>query len=356
MLMDEKTQDLPKVAMSLSAEAQAQSLAKFSTTSAPDSSFRRSSRRVPLWLQALLPFGCIALAVGLLGQTTHDWIVAGITGAAAFIALSAFFAIAIFGRLRGQAVLKKDILIAAVEANTAPVAITDLQGALVCANSAYGRLLDGFPSPGSLPTSDQDRAAVTEATQSARVCGRGTARISQPSRDNPQPLNIVVKRSKQIENYLVWEIEGAGQEAQIQQFLDLCENGLAAWLSRAEMALFITDGRGHVRYASELMRSWTGGLDQPLNSYTREQLISAAQGSASLLNGAGQPIADVTASAHDLRAHEGAHESAGTVYFVQKQSTGASVAAHAADVAQAVFNDAPVGMAVVDQTGDFLRR
>jgi len=355
--MDEKTQDLPKVAMSLNADTQMENLAKFSSVSAPQSAFKKSSRRVPLWLQALVPFGCIGLAVGLLGATTQNWIVAGITGAAAFIALSAFCAFALLSRLRGQDILKKDILIAAVEANSIPVAITDLQGALVCANSAYGRLLSGFPSPGSLPSSDTDRAAIAEASRSARICGRGTARIERPSRDNAQPLNIVVKRSKQIENYLVWEIEGAGQEAQIQRFLDLCEAGLAYWFNGIETAFFITDASGQVRYVTELLRQWTGGLHKPLSAYVWDQFISVANGPATLLGEDGNPICDVFVSAHDLRSGDETVDSAGTVYFLRKQGAqAAGIAAQSSDVAQAVFNDAPVGMAVVDDSGDFLRR
>lgn len=356
MLMDEKTQDLPKVAMSLNADLSAENLAKFSTVSAHESVFKKASRRVPLWLQALVPFLCIALAVTLLGMTTQNWIVAGITGAAAFISLSAFFAFATYSRIRGQEMLKKDLLIAAVEAKTRPVAITDLNGALVCANSAYGRLLDGFPSPGSLPVTDEDRSAIAEARRTARICGRGNARIERPSRDNAQPLDVTVRRSKQIENYLVWDIEGAGQEAQIQRFLDLCEGGLSQWLEHIQTGLFVTDIAGNIRYASDLLSGWVGGFDQPISTYQREAIVSAASGHAALLKHDGSIICDVQVTAQDLRAGEQGRGSAGTVYFVRKEDARRAVAAQTSDVAQAVFNDAPVGMAVIDQAGDFLRR
>lgn len=356
MILDEKTQDLPKVAMSLNADLSAENLAKFSTVSAPESAFKKASRRVPLWLQALVPFVCIGLAVTLLGVTTQNWIVAGITGGAAFISLSAFFAFATYSRIRGQEMLKKDLLIAAVEAKTRPVAITDLNGALVCANSAYGRLLDGFPSPGSLPATDDDRAVIAEASRTARICGRGTARIERPSRDNAQPLDVTVRRSKQIENYLVWDIEGAGQEAQIQRFLDLCESGLAQWLENIETAFFVSDGAGHVRYVSDLLRTWVGGFEKPVNAYVQADIVSSARGQASLLKPDGSAIFDVHVIAQDLRAGENGRDSAGTVYFVRKEGPKAAVSQQTSDVAQAVFNDAPVGMAVIDEAGDFLRR
>lgn len=356
MLMDDKTQDLPKVAMSLNSDMTAENLAKFSTVSAPESVFKKVSRRVPLWLQATVPFFCIAIAVALLGITTQDWVVAGIMGGASFISLSAFFAFATYSRIRGRDMLKKDLLIAAVEAKTQPVAITDLQGALVCANSAYGRLLDGFPSPSSLPVTDEDRDAIVEASRTARVCGRGTALIKRPSRDNAQPLEVTVRRSKQIENYLVWDIEGAGQEAQIQRFLDLCETGLSQWLSSIDTAFIVADQAGQVRYASALLRGWVGSLDQPMTSYQLGDFISAQSGQASLLGPDGEPLFDVAITPETLRAGEEDSEPAGTVYFLRKDLPRAMATMQTSDIAQAAFNDAPVGMAVVDQSGDFLRR
>lgn len=356
MLMDETTQDLPKVAMSLNSDMTAENLAKFSTVSAPESLFKRATRRVPLWLQATVPFFCIAIAVFLLGVTTQNWIVAGITGAASFISLSAFFAFATYSRIRGRDMLKKDLLIAAVEAKTRPVAITDLQGALVCANSAYGRLLDGFPSPGSLSVTDEDRDAIVEASRTARVCGRGTTRIKRPSRDNAQPLDVTVRRSKQIENYLVWDVEGAGQEAQIQRFLDLCETGLSQWLSSIDTAFVVTDQAGQVRYASALLRTWVGELQQPMTSYKLGDFISAQSGHASLLGPDGEPLFDVAITPEALRSGDHDTDSAGMVYFLRKDLPRTMATMQTSDIAQAAFNDAPVGMAVVDGSGDFLRR
>lgn len=356
MLMDEKTQDLSKTALSLNADLTAENLAKFSTVSAPESLFKRATRKVPLWMQALVPFVCVGIAVVLLGVTTQNWIVAGITGAAAFISLSAFFAVAAYHRIRGQDMLKKDLLIAAVEAKVSPVAITDLQGALVCANSAYGRLLDGFPSPGSLPVTDEDRAAIVEASRTARVCGRGSARIERPSRDNAQPLDVTVRRSKQIENYLVWDIEGAGREAQIQKFLDLSEGGLAHWLGAIDTAFLMTDAAGQLRYASPLLRGWLGELKRPISAYALQDFLSSPAGHASLLAEDGTALFEVDVTARDLRAGDADDEHAGVVYIVRKDIAQAARPGQTSDIAQAVFNDAPVGMAVVETGGDFLRR
>ncbi|MEO0411784.1 MAG: ATP-binding protein [Pseudomonadota bacterium] len=352
MLMDETTQNLPKVAMSLNSDLTAETLSKFSSEAGAQGRLKKASRRVPLWLQTALPFVCVAAAVLLLGFSTQNWIVAGITGAAGFISLSAFFAFAAYHRVKGQELLKKDLLIAAVEAKTRPVAITDLNGALVCANSAYGRLLSGFPSPNSLPESDEERNALLEASRSARVCGRGETQVQRRTKDGAQPLDVTIRRSKQIENYLVWDVEGAGQEAQIQRFFDLYESGLGHWLEQVDAGVVITEASGSIRTISPHLKAWVGGLDKADKDYALSDIVASPSGFTTLLNGQGQAVCEVQVIARPLGQDR---DSAGMVYLLQKRSRTSEVSSKNVDIAQAVFNDAPVGMAVVDTDGDFLR-
>ncbi|MEM7570724.1 MAG: response regulator, partial [Pseudomonadota bacterium] len=249
--------------------------------------------------------------------------------------------------------LKKDLLIAAVEAKTRPVAITDLNGALVCANSAYGRLLGGFPSPNSLPESDEERNAVLEASRTARVCGRGSTQIQRRTDKGTQPLDVTVRRSKQIENYLVWDVEGAGQEARIQKALDLYDSGLGTWLEALETGLIVADDNGAIRSISPVLSQWLGGLTKPHGDYALADFLPTLEGYTNLLDGSGKAIGEVSVTVVPLGGEGDA--AAGTLYFIQKRSQPQGASAHISDVAQAVFNDAPVGMAVVDENGDFLR-
>jgi two-component system cell cycle sensor histidine kinase/response regulator CckA len=90
---------------------------------------------------------------------------------------------------------------AAIESDSAAVAVTDRQGRLVCANELYGTWFQGFRAPGELWLPNTTTAPLLEVEQAA--WRNGSAMIERLQREAGQ-LRVEVARSGAGEDYLVW--------------------------------------------------------------------------------------------------------------------------------------------------------
>ncbi|MGD1956339.1 MAG: response regulator [Sphingomonadales bacterium] len=121
----------------------------------------------------------------------------------------------------------------------------------------------------------------------------------------------------------------------------------------------MVDGPGHVRLVSDQIKSWLG-LEDVAHVKLLGDVLAAPSGTTARLDSAGQAIGEFDVKAQPLATGAGApaaasESAAGTIYLVRQKTQASLRAAPRDDVAQAVFNDAPVGMAVIDSRGDFLR-
>ena len=298
----------------------------------------------------------VTLACGLISALVMFAIVGNAFVAAGFGGAAFVIAVAFYGWSRREVTQPKaettvDYALANMLAETSAdaIAVTDRAGRLVCANSAYAQMFDGYPTPPALPL-NEDNADLRMAD---RIAWRdGNTRLTIAAKEGSEVEARVERAGADMllwrfgvagANELGWDVERtiSGENGDRLgsagiMIVSLSSDGriraanrvfCARALGRADMAvegrdfarLLITDAQGLIRFERE------GGEGTPLRVLQ-----------IPLVEGKGAPM---------------------LIALLDEEEPGTPAQAmHATANIHSLVSLMPVGMALVDRSGRFLHR
>lgn len=237
--------------------------------------------------------------------------------------------------------LDRDLLLSAIDSRPEAVAITDSEGVLICANPAYGRLFNGFPSPGKL-----DFYGAENPIHMARNQGFAEAELA----GQEGQIRARVEKSRYGKGYLVWEMQIGRETNAVPSVSSATIKSCADWLDGRGVGFAVTDHDGIVVFASHQMTEWAG---DPLVGERLDTVLSIdpTKGQGQFLSNTHKQKLTCSIQPVDSENADGV-----TVYFLEDQdATQANTVLDVGDLPQQVFDDAPVGIAIVDENGLLLR-
>ncbi|MEG3175036.1 response regulator [Sphingomonas sp. RB3P16] len=210
---------------------------------------------------ALIAIGCgVAAALLILA------VVGNLSVAAAFLAAALVIvgALAAFRRLfpPSSAIAPEpdwSVAHTIAEASSDAIAVTDRAGRLVCANSRYEALCDGFPTPPGLPFG---AAGVERLGNAGRAAWRdGSATVDRLSIKGAG-LSAHVSRAGEDDNLLVWRLYAAQGLDLAQTMENLIAGATGDRLGSAGIMAALINPDGRIRAANRVLRARAMGHDE----------------------------------------------------------------------------------------------
>ena len=242
----------------------------------------------------------------------------------------------------------------AVAAGTAePLAVTDRDGRLVCANRAYQETFDGLPTPPGLPLDEAGIAALGSAGRMAWRDGSGTVeRLAAQG----TALAVTVQRAGALDDMLVWRFTRAADGNLATRAEELVAGPIGDRLGGAGVMAALIAGDGRVLAANRVLGARALGREEGaivghdfarlLTSDARGAVRFAAEGRA------GTPL-------RVLQLPFLAGERDGDPMLVAlldaDEPGGPAVPEGAVDQARSLVQTMPFGMALVDRDGRFVQ-
>ena len=162
---------------------------------------------------------------------------------------------------------------AAIDSDSAAIAVTDRDGRLVCANDLFGAWFDGFRAPPELPLGEAAAARLAAAGRDAWRDGRG--QVEQLDRDAAQ-LSVEVVRAGAGDDHLVWRFRTVASFDLTQETRRLIAGDPGERLGEAGVmaALIAPDGRIKVGNRAFVLRA-SGRSDASLEGRDFVSLLAS---------------------------------------------------------------------------------
>ncbi|MFZ5608546.1 MAG: response regulator [Pseudomonadota bacterium] len=298
----------------------------------------------------------------IIGRVTGLWLQTGFVLAFLFGGAAAGLFVLVARRPRSApAGVARDILMAAIEVPREAVAITDAHGGLVCANGAYGRACQGFPAPHALARSDTEARRINAMAARVLAGAAGDESLFIDDAKSGATLKISVARARHAPGYLVWTVEPLTDAAQLNRILQQGGPLLRGWFDALDIGLVLADAQGFVRFVNATFSRWCGARETQAGALRLADLFEQGADGAFLVRDAkGGALAVHVTDIPLANGRPDGEEAAGAVArLVQKASPlaaqrQAALPGHST-LPEQLFNEAPVGIAIVDRHGVVLR-
>lgn len=227
------------------------------TSSSRSGAARRTGTLLPVVLAVLLA----AASAGLLLWAIGDILFAG-AFLAALIGCGALLLL-LRGRASAPAAplaeeqLSPDVTLlrAALDAAPDAVAITDAEGALLCANEGYVHWFGGRHPPAELPFEDAERAALREAAIAARRDGRGDATRLKAG---DVALRAEAARAGRSGDHIVWTFSRAENADLVGDAQRMLAGEAGVRIGEAGVMALLADRDGHIAGANQAFLARVG--------------------------------------------------------------------------------------------------
>lgn len=207
------------------------------------------------WLAVFLGL-CSAL---LIGWGTGLWQVALLYGALIFAAMGIAYAWSLGVRKQGGGAATRVLLRAALDARSDAIAVTDVSGALICANEAYGSRCGGYPAPYDLQgLGPEDRAPLIALAQEAVREGIAQAKITRIANGEAVHLTVVCKPAGDPGDHLIWQVRPKIYDRLVAETVRAVRDHVGQWFGANEVGLVVTDSEGQILSANPLIEQWCG--------------------------------------------------------------------------------------------------
>ncbi|NNC72230.1 MAG: response regulator [Sphingomonadaceae bacterium] len=244
----------------------------------------------------------------------------------------------------------RQLMRAAIESATIPIAITNRQGRLLTANSMFERDFRGAPTPPNVNLSDDETSRLTDAGRSAWRDGRGEA----AALTTPQGrYDAVVERGGETGDYLVWRFSPATSDDLLGDARRLIEGkgGRALGLSGVMAALVARSGA--LLAGNQVFRKRAlGAADARLRGTDFASLLLTDSDGQLKLAAEGETASPIRLV--QVPVETGAEEGDPLLFFLLDEQEGAGCAATGnADDIRALLDLLPLGLALADRDGRF---
>ncbi len=320
-------------------------------------------RRPVAWAAVATCFGGLGgvVLVGVSGQT----VLAGLLAGVGFAALLGFAWT--LGRSRGNPVA--DLLLDAADLNRSARLLTTVEGDFVYANPAFHRLFAmavSLDAVAALLEGGQEAVDSFErlrASAATRVADRAELSIRLPPSDAVEWRRISVIPLRGNRRFVLWRAENMTAERELEAARRAEEERLADYLDRMPAGFFSADAKGRVLFANQTLCDWLGLATEDVASrrpHFADFVVSPCEPNAGS-NG------DIV-----LRHHDGETFRAGLVQtvfeggdggmaytrslvlrdLVRRGKDGEREEASLARKLRWLFDEAPVGIILLDMGGD----
>jgi len=216
--------------------------------------------------QSVRALGLIAvatIAMGIASSLLIGWAIgsqapAAVFGGLVLAAAAVAFATAM-GRSSNAPAVATDwsLVRGALEATKDPVAVTDAQGRLISANSAWAERSSGIVAS-LLELEPQDGAGrlsslMEEATRNG-IAHHDVAIRSDAGR----PLSLMVRQLGGVPSYYLWSLQDTPQARVRANAVDMIAGQVGDWLSQAGVMAATVDGEGRILAANRALEASAG--------------------------------------------------------------------------------------------------
>lgn len=195
------------------------------------------------------------LSAGLIGWATGLWITILIYGGLILGAVAVAIAWSPGARRRAGEPVSMTLLRGCINASSEALAVTDAQGVLVCANTAYGKLLGGFPSPMDLSDSVED---LLGAMAEARAGEVGRAAVQPPAAlgARARHLRLLCRMANDPTGHLIWSVRASAEERLLDQARTMAGGPIGKMLTDSQVMSLLVDMDGGIVDANDAF--WAG--------------------------------------------------------------------------------------------------
>jgi two-component system cell cycle sensor histidine kinase/response regulator CckA len=274
-------------------------------------------------------------------------------GFAAFF-LTAIAAATFWARLRPAATTgatgpDRALIRATIEGGVMPVAVTDRQGTLIAANSAFEREFPGAPTPPGLRFAEDGPDRLTQAGRTAWRDGSGQAAVLKTAQGS---YDARVERGGAKDDFLIWRFAPASSNDLIGDARRLIEGTAGAALGIAGVMAALVNGKGVMIAANRVFRQRAlGSTQERLRGRDFTGLLETGEDGLVrvALEGEGGPPLRLI----QVALPTGAPDGDPLLFFMLDETTGPGHATDAGNV-HALLAMLPLGLALAARDGRFL--
>ena len=306
---------------------------------------KSSGRLVVIWGGLGLAFALAGVTVAVL---TGEWTKSvTLNGVAAIFLIGAMLYSAYAFKKNAQG-LDRHLLKSILETGGLGKVVTDDIGRIVTANDFYRELFDGkMPSPHRIFSIRANaRAVIDELLKELEVKGEASGVIANRPGRVEAALNVRVIRCGK---YQVWGFDPIDKERHFRERIDLFQGRISSIMEYFNLGIVIVDETGYVRFMNSFARSL-------LNKDERNSFILHESELPDWGVEEGGAVSSSFGERFEVNIElDGMDEALGRIYIITPPMAQA-VTPHAFDdhFLERVFEESPVAMASVDQSGSIL--
>ena len=289
--------------------------------------------------------GLLAAAAALaLSGANGNWSF-GLTVAGSVLLLAAGAVFVMMARAgRTAHGIDRAISAALLETSSEALAVTDASGSLVGANNAYRRVCHGEVVAPQVLVDERDAAALGKLVDAAVGDGRARARLACRIAGKIRWLTLTARRSGP---YLVWSTEASDLDRLTADVVREAEVRLAPILNRLDMGFAVTNVAGEVLFLNRVLARWLGEAE----GQAPDRLDGLEEGLVTIAT-AGEETLEVETIKLSIPGPDNVGY-LGVLMLVRNVTLDRQRHAERAEapLIDALFDDAPVGIAAVDTDG-----
>ena len=235
------------------------------------------------------------------------------------------------------------------DASDAALAVTDRAGRLVCANTAYEAMFDGFPTPPGLPLEGEGVGLLGKAGRAAWRDGQAGATGLATDR---MRLSVAIMRAGDESDMLVWRFTGVEEQDLSRATAALIAGEAGDRLGQAGVMAALVESDGRIRAANRVLAARALGREDSLDGQDFARLlITDSRGLVRLEREGldGTPLRLV-----QIRFLEG-DRSPVLIALLDDSDTAPAIGESASAHVRSLVSLMPFGMALVDREGRFLQ-
>jgi two-component system cell cycle sensor histidine kinase/response regulator CckA len=235
------------------------------------------------------------------------------------------------------------------DASDAALAVTDRAGRLVCANTAYEAMFDGFPTPPGLPLEGEGVGLLGKAGRAAWRDGQAGATGLATDR---MRLSVAIMRAGDESDMLVWRFTGVEEHDLSRATAALIAGEAGDRLGQAGVMAALVESDGRIRAANRVLAARALGREDSLDGQDFARLlITDSRGLVRLERERldGTPLRLV-----QIRFLEG-DRSPVLIALLDDSDTAPAIGESASAHVRSLVSLMPFGMALVDREGRFLQ-
>ena len=235
------------------------------------------------------------------------------------------------------------------DASDAALAVTDRAGRLVCANTAYEAMFDGFPTPPGLPLEGEGVGLLGKAGRAAWRDGQAGATGLATDR---MRLSVAIMRAGDESDMLVWRFTGVEEHDLSRATAALIAGEAGDRLGQAGVMAALVESDGRIRAANRVLAARALGREDSLDGQDFARLlITDSRGLVRLEREGldGTPLRLV-----QIRFLEG-DRSPVLIALLDDSDTAPAIGESASAHVRSLVSLMPFGMALVDREGRFLQ-